>query len=105
MGGGNPRSRPNTCRRPQIRCVCDLCYTHRCSSEVAEPTVERATFVIAWATGWRRLIECLKLQVIFCKRATTYMALLQKMTYTDKSSYESLLPCAYYTDNLPSLFH
>jgi len=47
MGGGNPRSRPNTCRRPQIRCVCDLCYTHRCSSEVVKPTVERATFAIA----------------------------------------------------------
>ena len=32
-------------------------------------------------TGWRRPIGCLKLQVIFHKRATIYRALLQKMTY------------------------
>ena len=28
-------------------------------------------------TGWRRLVGCLKLQVIFHKRATNYRALLQ----------------------------
>jgi len=38
------------------------------------------------ATGWRRLIGCLKLQVIFRKRATNYRALLWKMTYEDKAS-------------------
>ena len=32
-------------------------------------------------TGWRRLIGCLKLHVIFRKRATSYRALLRKMTY------------------------
>ena len=37
-------------------------------------------------TGWRRHIGCLKLPVIFCTRATEYMALLWKMTYTDKAS-------------------
>jgi len=31
-------------------------------------------------TGWRRPIGCLKLQVIFRKRATNYRALLRKMT-------------------------
>ena len=31
-------------------------------------------------TGWRRLIGCLQLQVIFRKRATDYRALLRKMT-------------------------
>ena len=37
-------------------------------------------------TGWRRPIGCLKLQVIFRKRATNYRALLRKMTYKDKTS-------------------
>ena len=40
-------------------------------------------------TGWRRLIGCLKLQVIFRKRATNYGALLQKMIYKHKASYDS----------------
>ena len=44
-------------------------------------------------TRWRRLIGCLKLQVIDRKRATNYRALLQKMTYKDKASYGSLPPC------------
>jgi len=35
------------------------------------------------------LIGCFKLQVIFCKRATNYRALLRKITYRDKASYES----------------
>ena len=33
------------------------------------------------STGWRRPIGCLKLQVIFRKRATNYRALLRKLTY------------------------
>ena len=41
------------------------------------------------ATGWRSPIGCLKLQVIFRKRATNYRVLLQKTTYKDKASYES----------------
>jgi len=44
-------------------------------------------------TGWRRLIGCLKLQVIFRKRATYYRALLRNMTYEDKASYDSTPPC------------
>ena len=44
-------------------------------------------------TGWRRLIGCLKLQVIFCKRATNCRALLQKMTYRDKPFCASSPPC------------
>jgi len=46
-------------------------------------------------TGWRRPIGCLKLQVIFRKRATNYRALWQKMTYEDKASYDSTPPCTY----------
>jgi len=45
--------------------------------------------------GWQRPIGCLKLQVIFCKRATNYGALLRKMTYKDKASYGSSLPYIY----------
>ena len=41
-----------------------------------------------YVTGWRRPIGCLELQVIVCKRADNYMALLRKMTYEDKASYE-----------------
>ena len=40
-------------------------------------------------TGWRRLIGCLKLQVILCKRATYYRALLRNMTYEERASYDS----------------
>ena len=46
------------------------------------------------ATGWRRLIGSLKLQIIFHKRATNYRALLRKMTHKDKGSYESWPPCS-----------
>jgi len=44
-------------------------------------------------TGWRRLIGSPKLQVVFRKRATNYRALLWKVTYEDKGSYESSLLC------------
>jgi len=44
-------------------------------------------------TGWRRGIGCLKLQVIFRKRATMYRALSRKMTSRDKASYDSTPPC------------
>ena len=44
--------------------------------------------------GWRRLIGCLKLQVIFRTRATNYRALLRKMTYEDKASSDFTPPCS-----------
>ena len=43
--------------------------------------------------GWPSLKGCLKLQVIFCKRATNTRALLRKITYKDKASYDSTPPC------------
>ena len=46
-----------------------------------------------FCTGWRRLIECLKLQVVFRKKATNHRALLHKMTHQDKASYDSTPPC------------
>ena len=42
-------------------------------------------------TGWRRLIGCLKLQVILRHSTTNYRAVLRKMTYEDKASYDSTL--------------
>jgi len=51
-------------------------------------------------TGWQRLIGCLKLQVIFCKRATNCRALLRKMTCKNKPSYASSPPCTTHTNEL-----
>jgi len=45
------------------------------------------------STGWWRPIGCLKLQVTFHQRATSYRALLRKVTYKDKASYGSSPPC------------
>jgi len=61
-------------------CACEL--VHVLFSAHISPT-----------TGWRRLIGCLNLQVIFCKRATNYRVLLREMTYKDKASYDSRPPC------------
>jgi len=44
-------------------------------------------------TGWPRPIGCLKLQVIFHKRATNYRALLREMTYKEKASCGSSPLC------------
>ena len=46
-------------------------------------------YVNTCITGWRTPLGCLKLQVIFCKRAANYRALLRKMTFEDKASYDS----------------
>jgi len=51
-------------------------------------------------TQWRRVIKCLKLQVIFRKRATVYRALSQKMTCRDKVSYDSMPLCSTFFSNL-----
>jgi len=50
------------------------------------------TIAVRLSTGWRRLIGSFKLQVIFRKRASNYSALLWKVTYEDKGSYESSPP-------------
>ena len=44
-------------------------------------------------TGLRSPIGCLKLQVMFRKRATNYRALLWKIIYKDKASHGSTSPC------------
>jgi len=44
-------------------------------------------------SGWRRPIGCLKLQVIFRKRAINDRALWREMIYKDKAFYGSSPPC------------
>jgi len=70
---------------PIMRSTCDescVCVCEREREREKEAT-----------TGWWRLIGCLKMQVIFRKRATNCRALLRKMTYDDKASYDSTPPC------------
>jgi len=50
-------------------------------------------------SGWQRLIGCLKLQVIFRKRATSCRDLLRKLTHKDKASYMTL------HHPVPRIFH
>ena len=45
-------------------------------------------------TWWRRPLGCLKLQVIFRKRATYYRALLRKITYEDEAPYDTTPLCS-----------
>ena len=47
-----------------------------------------------FSLGWRRLIGCLKLQVIFHTRATNYRTLWREMTSTDRASYVSSPSCS-----------
>jgi len=52
----------------------------------------------SYDTGWRRPIGCLKLQVIFRKRATNDRAFLRKMTYNHKAFlwfYANMYRCTY----------
>jgi len=48
------------------------------------PVWKKEAYLTDNCTGWRRLIRCLKLQVIYRKRATDYRALLRKMTHEDR---------------------
>ena len=49
--------------------------------------------LLVFVTGWRRPIGCLISCITFRKLAANYRALLRKMTYKDKASYESSPPC------------
>jgi len=62
------------------------------------PAIEEVAMLWSTVTGWRRLIGCLKLQVIFRTRATNSTALLRKMTYDNKASYDSTPPCKVFED-------
>ena len=64
-------------------CVSRVCHVCVCVCVLA---ICKWPFACVLATGWRRPIGYLKLQVIFRNRATNFRALLQKMTYKDKAS-------------------
>jgi len=57
-------------------------------------------FIYTVDTGCRRPIGCLKLQVIFQKRATNYRILLREMTSKDKASCRSPPPCVQEQTNI-----
>jgi len=67
-----------------------------CHELVSRTQVVITTCVYMRTTGWQRPIGCLKLQVIFRKRATNYRTLWRKMTCKDKGSCASS-PCTTYT--------
>ena len=82
--------------------LCDI--THYLTVSHAATCSAPIPFVCDWRcyTGWWRLIGCLKLWVIFRKRATNYRALLRKMTYEDKASW---LHAILYLLCVPRLIH
>ena len=67
-------------------------YTYSGMNLYRYPYVCTYTYVHI-GTGWRRPIGCLKLQVVYRTRATNHRALLRKITYKEKASCGSLLPC------------
>jgi len=80
--------------RSVLQCVavcCNITAQGDADRSVADHPV---SFLDGYCTGWRRLVGCLKSQVIFRKRATNYRALFRNMTYEDKASYDSTPPCS-----------
>ena len=75
-------------------CVCVkfrcMCMEGRMNMQIKHSQEDSDLYA---GTEWQTLIGCLKLRVIFRKRATNYRALLRKTTYTDKVSYGSSAPC------------
>jgi len=53
-------------------------------------------------TGRQRCVGCLKSNISFCKRATNYRDLLQKMNCKDKESCASSPPCAHHVCACPT---
>ena len=68
-----------------------LAHTHPLQHDCR--STDTLPIILDRATEWRRCIECLNLQFSFRKTATIYRALLQKMTYKDRTSYASSPPC------------
>jgi len=71
-------------------CICPIHIWHMYDCDAYVTCLMRISHMY---TGWPRLIGSPKLHIIFHKRATKCRALLRKMTYSDKGSYESLPPC------------
>ena len=85
-------SHPTRRNAPWRRCERGMSHTH---PERLSTSIDTMYLYIRLSnTGWRRLIGCLQLQLIFCKKATEYWALLRKSTYKDKAYYGSLPLCS-----------
>jgi len=80
-------------RHDSFVCAAWLIYTYDMTHLHVRDTTDLYVLHGAIHTRWRRLVGCLQLQVIFCKRATNYRAFLRRMTYKDKTSYDSMPPC------------
>jgi len=81
------------CRALLLRvAVCRCCMTAPCRNVYTFLCVSVSVCVNRY-TERRRPVGCRKLQVIFRKRATNHRALLKKMTYRDKTTYDSSQPC------------
>ena len=80
-------------------CVCVYTFMHIHPSlstpfrSLSKMYIQYVCTPLCLSTGLRRLIGCLKLQVIFRKRVTNYRAVLQKITSRNKASYDSTPPC------------
>jgi len=76
-------------KRPIILYECTYMYAYPSEGACKQVILTCMRHIFEWViacTGWRRPMECLKLRVIFRKRATNYKALLRKMTFRDKAS-------------------
>ena len=73
----------NTCRNTCCNTCCNTCRNtccNTCCNTCRNTCRTTISCVCTHTTGWRRPIGCLKLQVIFRKRATIYRVVLRKMT-------------------------
>ena len=102
------------CNATQV-CIHPLCHIHSLPLEsisVHSTVTHNSIFIpCAIQKGFRKIVPllplfscgcysvaktttgCLKLHVSFRQRATTYKALLRKMTYEDQASYGFSAPC------------
>jgi len=76
------------------------CIEHRCRVLRTKRGGEEKCSASCMHTRWRRPKRCLKLEVIFRKRATNYRALLWKINYEDTASYGSSPPCTKYAQDM-----
>ena len=89
-----PVTMPSANRMVHNSFICVPWILHMCVNDsfIRVPWLNH--MCVTWiSTGLRRCIGCLKLQVIFRKRANNCKALLQKMTCKDKAFYWSSPPC------------
>jgi len=76
-----------------MQCLCAMSICNNGRSNHCNDMIVIHQWLEATTTLWRRLIGCLKMQVVFRKRATNYRALVRKILYQDKASYGGSPPC------------